>query len=117
MITLYGIKNCDTIKKARKWLEKNEVPYLFHDYKTQGVDASTLQNWCAELGYEILLNTRGTTWRKLPEEQKSNIDEERAIILMQANPSLIKRPILDNGMLRMVGFKSEEYESLITNNT
>lgn len=108
-ITMYGIKACDTIKKARTWLEKKKIDYVFHDYKTQGVDAATLAAWAKQVGWEVLLNRAGTTFRKLPEAQKQNIDAAKALRLMAANPSMIKRPVLDVGRKIVVGFKPELY--------
>lgn len=111
MITLYGIKNCDTVKKARKWLDEHHAAYRFHDYKVEGVDEKTLRGWVRELGWEALLNTRGTTWRRFPEDLKQDMDEEKAIQIMLQNPSVIKRPVLDLGNERRVGFNPAEYES------
>lgn len=108
-ITLYGINHCDTMKKARRWLEEHGVEYRFHDYKTAGVDRLRLACWCKALGWETLLNRAGTTFRKLPEEAKVDIDERKAIDLMLAQPSLIKRPILDLGDRQLVGFKPALY--------
>ncbi len=108
-ITLYGIKNCDTVKKARSWLEKKGVAYVFHDYKTAGIDAGRLRAWAGEVGWEILLNRAGTTFRKLPESAKANLTEAKAIALMLEQPSMIKRPVLDLGKRRVVGFKPELY--------
>lgn len=108
-VTLYGIKNCDTVKKARAWLDSHDVDYAFHDYKTAGIDAARLQKWCKELGWEIVLNRAGTTFRKLDEAAKQNLTEAKAIKLMLAQPSMIKRPVLDTGAARMVGFKPELY--------
>ena len=109
MITLYGIKACDTMKKARTWLDEQGVEYQFHDYKKEGISADLLAQWCAEHGWETVLNRQGTTFRKLSDDEKSNIDEAKAIALMQANPSMIKRPVLDIGSRRLVGFKPELY--------
>ena len=109
MLTLYGIKNCDTMKKARAWLEAQGHAYAFHDYKTQGISAETLQGWARELGWEALLNRAGTTFRKLPEGEKQGLTEARAIALMLAQPSMIKRPVLDLGPRRMLGFSPESY--------
>lgn len=109
MTTMYGIKACDTIKKARAWLDDQGVDYAFHDYKKAGVDPEKLAAWCAEHGWETIINRQGTTFRKLNEEQKHNIDTDKAIALMQANPSMIKRPILDTGSRRLVGFKPDLY--------
>jgi len=108
-ITMYGIKNCDTIKKARKWLEAEGVDYQFHDYKKEGIQKNQLVTWIAQLGWEVLLNKRGTTWRKLPDEVKDNIDEASAITVMLENTSIIKRPVLDTGNTLLVGFSADEY--------
>ncbi|MCP5399664.1 MAG: ArsC family reductase [Sphingomonas sp.] len=110
-LTMFGISNCDTIKKARKWLEEKEISYQFHDYKKSGVDEGQLREWASELGWEALLNKAGTTFRKLTDAEKSDIDEDKAIALMLANPSMIKRPVLDIGTHRIAGFKPEKYEA------
>jgi arsenate reductase len=112
MITLYGIKACDTMKKARSWLDEKGIEYQFHDYKQAGIDADTLRAWCEEKGWEVLLNKRGTTFRQLPAADKDNIDQAKAIALMQAQPSMIKRPVLDTGSQRLVGFKPEWYAAV-----
>ncbi|PHS64629.1 MAG: ArsC family reductase [Thalassobium sp.] len=109
---MYGIKNCDTIKKARKWLEDAGVDYQFHDYKKDGLSAELLDGWIRELGYEALLNKRGTTWRKLPDDIKDNIDEQSARAVMLDNPSIIKRPLLDTGSAKVLGFSVTEYTEL-----
>jgi arsenate reductase len=109
MITVYGIRNCDTVKKARAWLEANGVAYDFHDYKTAGVDEGRLRGWTSELGWERLLNRAGTTFRQLPDAAKADLDEDKAIALMLAQPSMIKRPVADLGERRLVGFKTEEW--------
>ena len=111
-ITIYGIRNCDTVRKARSWLEANEVDYSFHDYKAAGIDRNCLERWCAELGWEALLNRAGTTFRKLPDADKQALDEHKAIALMVAQPSLIKRPVLDFGGRLLVGFRPESYQSV-----
>lgn len=112
MLTLYGIANCDTIKKARKWLNDQGIEYQFHDYKKLGVDEKTLKNWIKQVGWEVLLNKRGTTWRKLDEATKESVDEASAIQIMLDNPSIIKRPVLDvNGQIT-VGFKADIYQTL-----
>ena len=103
---MYGIKNCDTIKKARAWLEARGVAYEFHDYKLAGIDEGRLRGWAAELGWERLLNRAGTTFRKLPYADKEGLDEDKAVALMLAQPSMIKRPVLDLGARRLVGFDS-----------
>lgn len=107
--TMFGIKNCDTVAKARKWLEAEHVPYDFHDYKTQGVTAEKLKDWAAEVGWEALLNKAGTTFRKLPEADRQDIDEQKAIALMVAQPSMIKRPVVEGAGPLLVGFKPERY--------
>jgi len=107
--TIYGIKNCDTMKKARGWLESHGVPYGFHDYKSEGVAKDKLKSWCDELGWQTLLNRAGTTFRKLPDSERENLDERKAIALMLAQPSMIKRPVLDLGGKLLVGFKPEIY--------
>jgi arsenate reductase (glutaredoxin) len=109
--TIYGIKACDTMKKARTWLESHGVKYEFHDYKASGIDAATLARWSKQVGWETLLNRSGTTFRKLPEAQKADLNERRAIELMRAQPSMIKRPVLIMGARILVGFKPEIYET------
>ena len=106
---LYGIKNCDTMKKARRWLDEHGVGYVFHDYKTDGVDRRRLERWCGEVGWETLLNRAGTTFRKLPDTEKRDLDEDKAVDLMLARPSMIKRPVLEAGGRLIVGFKPELY--------
>jgi len=108
-VTIYGIKNCDTMKKARAWLDGQGVHYAFHDYKAQGVERGVLQGWAKAVGWEVLLNRAGTTFRKLPEADKSGLTEAKAIALMLAQPSMIKRPVLDVGGRLLVGFKPEAY--------
>ena len=112
MIKLYGIKNCDTMKKARAWLDAKGVAYDFHDYKAAGIDRATLQGWVKQAGWEILLNRAGTTFRSLPEADKANLTEAKAIALMLAQPSMIKRPVLDRGGTLLVGFKPEQYAAV-----
>jgi arsenate reductase len=112
-ITVYGIKNCDTVKKARAWLDGHGVQYEFHDYKTAGIDRARLESWCKELGWVVLLNRAGTTFRKLPDADKQVADARKAVTLMLAQPSMIKRPVLDLGKRRLVGFKPESYESAL----
>lgn len=112
-LTIYGIKNCDTMKKARAWLDAKGIAYAFHDYKTAGVDKAHLAAWVAEHGWETVLNRAGTTFRALPEADKTGLDADKAIALMLANPSMIKRPVLDLGERRLVGFKPEIYESVL----
>ncbi|WP_424812699.1 ArsC family reductase [Roseococcus sp. YIM B11640] len=107
--TIYGIKNCDTMKKARSWLDAKGVPYAFHDYKAEGIDAATLRGWAAQVGWEKLLNRAGTTFRKLPDAARENIDEAKAIALMVEQPSMIKRPVLARGKKLLVGFSPDAY--------
>ena len=112
MITLYGIKNCDTVRKARKWLASEGLDYIFHDFRAEGLNKKELNTWVKAVGWECLLNRRGTTWRQLPEKTKETVDEARAITLMLAHPTLIKRPVLTNGKIVHIGFKPAEYQSL-----
>ncbi len=111
--TLYGIKNCDTMKKARAWLEARGVAYAFHDYKSAGIDRARLETWARSVGWETLLNRAGTTFRKLPESERSDLDERKAIALMLDQPSMIKRPVLDLDGRLLVGFKPELYEEAV----
>jgi arsenate reductase (glutaredoxin) len=109
-ITIYGIKNCDTMKKARAWLDKHGIEYLFHDYKTAGIEREQVDQWCKKVGWESLLNRNGTTFRKLPDKDKNGLDAKKAVALMLAQPSMIKRPVLDlGGGKLMVGFTPELY--------
>jgi arsenate reductase len=108
-ITIFGIKNCDTMKKARAWLDGHGVGYDFHDYKSAGIAKDKLKQWSEELGWETLLNRAGTTFRKLPDADKAGLNEKKALALMQAQPSMIKRPVLDLGGKLLVGFKPEIY--------
>ena len=109
-ITMYGIPNCDTIKKARTWLEGHGVEYAFHDYKKAGMDKARLEGWVAQAGWETLLNRAGLTFKKLPDADKENLTEKKAIALMQAQPSMIKRPVVEKKGKVTVGFKPELYE-------
>ncbi len=113
-ITIYGIKNCDTMKKARAWLDKHGVDYSFHDYKTAGIERERLQRWCNKVGWETLLNRAGTTFRKLPDKDKNELDAAKAVALMLAQPSLIKRPVVEAGSKLLVGFKPELYDEALT---
>jgi len=108
-ITIYGIKNCDTMKKARAWLDDHGVAYDFHDYKAQGAPKDKLRQWADKLGWESLLNRAGTTFRKLPEAEKEGLTEQKALTLMLEQPSMIKRPVLELGAKLLVGFKPEIY--------
>ena len=112
MTTLYGIPNCDTMKKARTWLADNGVEYAFHDYKKLGIEKKKLAEWIRAVGWETLLNRRGMMWRKVPDEVKASIDEKSAIKLMLETPSIIKRPVLEANGKVTVGFKPELYEEL-----
>lgn len=111
-VTLYGIKNCDTMQKARKWLDAHGVAYAFHDYKAEGVTRAALEAWVKALGWEVVLNRAGTTFRALPDADKENLTAKKAITLMLAQPSMIKRPILDRGGTFMAGFKPDIYAGL-----
>jgi arsenate reductase len=108
-VTIYGIKNCDTMKKARAWLEQHGVAYAFHDYKAAGIESSALKGWAGEVGWQRLLNRAGTTFRKLSDKDKADIDEKKAVALMAREPSMIKRPVLDVGGKLIVGFDAAEY--------
>ena len=112
MITLYGIPNCDSIKKARKWLKDHDIDYEFYDYKKQGVPEKELKKWIKQLDWEALLNKRGTTWRKLDDKAKNNINKTSAIKIMLENPSIIKRPVLDLNNKYSIGFYADTYEEL-----
>ena len=109
-ITIYGIKNCETMKKARAWLDKHGVECSFHDYKTAGIEAERLERWCRKVGWEALLNRSGTTFRKLPDKEKDGLDAKKAVALMLVQPSMIKRPVLELGGGKLiVGFTPELY--------
>ena len=108
-IIIYGIKNCDTMKKARAWLEQRGVAYAFHDYKTAGIERERLERWEKKVGWETLLNRAGTTFRKLSDADKEGLNEKKALALMAEQPSMIKRPVLDLGKKRLVGFKPDIY--------
>jgi len=109
---IHGIPNCDTMKKARAWLTAHGVPHEFHDYKVAGIERAKLEGWIASVGWEVLLNRAGTTFRKLPDKDKSDITEARAIKLMLEQPSMIKRPVLERGRKILVGFSPETYSAL-----
>lgn len=111
MTTLYGIKNCDTVKKARAWLDSQGIKYRFHDFRADGLSAGLLEDLEKPLGWETLLNKRGTTWRKLEEAQRENLDRAKAMALMLAQPSLIKRPVLQTGDKTLIGFTPDYYAS------
>ena len=111
-VDLYGIPNCDTVKKARAWLASRGIEYRFHDYKVEGADPAKLAAWAKVVGWETLLNRAGTTFRKLPEPAKQDLDERKAMSLMRDQPSLIKRPVLEAGKTLLVGFSPERYGAL-----
>jgi len=109
-ITIYGIKNCDTMKKARSWLDAHAIAYTFHDYKAEGIEKDVLERWVRKVGWEALLNRAGTTFRGLPAKDKEGLTEKKAIALMRAQPTMIKRPVLDLGRGKLlVGFKPDVY--------
>jgi arsenate reductase (glutaredoxin) len=113
-VTIYGIKNCDTMKKARAWLEQHGVDYVFHDYKTEGIQRERLEQWYKKVGWETLLNRAGTTFRKLPESEKARVDAHKAMELMLEQPSMIKRPVLElGGGKLLVGFTPENYSTMV----
>ncbi|MFV0645478.1 MAG: ArsC family reductase [Sphingomonadaceae bacterium] len=112
-VTLYGIPNCDTVKKARKWMDAHEIDYSFHDYKKAGAEAGKLGKWIDAAGLDTVLNRRGTTFRKLDEEDKADIDHDKAVRLLLAHPSMIKRPIVEYPDGLLVGFKPEEWEKAL----
>jgi len=109
---LYGIPNCDTMKKARAWLESRRVDYEFHDYKKSGIERAQLESWIRAVGWEVLLNRAGTTFRKLPDAAKANLTEDKAVKLMLEQPAMIKRPVLERGKTLLVGFSPEKYAAL-----
>ncbi|WP_426028201.1 arsenate reductase [Brevundimonas sp. TWP2-3-4b2] len=112
-VTMFGIPNCDSVKKARVWLGQNGVDHVFHDYRKAGIDRARLEGWVAEHGWETILNRAGTTFRALPDADKAGLDADRAVALMLAQPSMIKRPVLDLGDRTLVGFKPELYAALV----
>ena len=114
MFTLYGIKNCDTVKKARKWLEAHDVAYQFHDFRAEGLNADIIENWFEAVNWETLVNKRSTTWRQLDDAQKNDLNEQSAKGLLLENLTLIKRPVLDNGASIVVGFSEESYQTATT---
>jgi Spx/MgsR family transcriptional regulator len=113
-LRIYGIRNCDTMKKAFDWLTANGVDYEFHDYKKEGVPPGKLKAWAAKVGWEKLANTRGPTWRKIPDPQKVGLSEDRVVALLEQNPSAIKRPIVEAGSALLVGFEPEQFKRTIT---
>jgi len=117
VITLYGIKNCDTVKKARLWLEQSGIEYQFHDFRDDGIDRDTVATWLDELGWETLVNRRSTTWKQLEPSVRETMDAEHALITILEYPTLIKRPLLDTGRKRTVGFKADQYLDLFEKHT
>jgi len=113
MLKLYGIKNCDTVKKARQWLAQHEQPYVFHDYRSDGLDMALLESFEQRSGWKNMLNKRSTSWRQLSDEQKADLNRDKALQLMLETPTLIKRPILDTGDQFLIGFKEEHYQHLL----
>lgn len=113
MIHLYGIPNCDTVKKARGWLDSRGIAHAFHDYKKEGADPARLAAWADAAGWEVLLNRRGTTFRKLPDADKADLDRAKALVLMAANPSLIKRPVVEHSGGTLVGFSEGEWSAAL----
>jgi arsenate reductase (glutaredoxin) len=114
MTTLYGIKNCDTVKKARRWLDGEKITYQFHDLRADGLDEKTLRNWTKKTSWEDLLNKRSTTWRQLPDDDKNTINEINAIKQMLINPTLIKRPVLSFNKQIIIGFNASNYQEIFT---
>lgn len=114
---LYGILNCDTVKKARRWLDARGVKYVFHDFKKEGASADTLARWADQLGWETLLNRKGTTWRGLPEQDRQDVDAAKALHLMQQNTSLIKRPVVESKAGMLAGFDESRFEQILLSYT
>ncbi|MFU8837319.1 MAG: ArsC family reductase [Thiohalomonadaceae bacterium] len=112
MTTLYGIKNCDTVKKARKWLDQHSIDYRFHDFRQDGLEPAQLHTWSQAVGWETLLNRRGTTWRQLNQAEREEIDEDHALMLMHDLPTLIKRPVLEYQDEVVVGFTEKRYAEI-----
>lgn len=117
MITLYGISTCDTVRKARTWLDSHGLAYTYHDFRANGLTPETLRKWADSIGWETLLNRRSRSWKELPESERADIDEAKALRLMLANPTLIKRPVLTNGNRVMTGFSEDEFDVLTGNTT
>ena len=113
MIKVFGIKQCSTMQKTFSWLDAHHVPYAFHDYKKLGIDEPTLNAWCCEVGWTALVNTRGTTWRKLAEQDRADLDQAKAVCLMQAHPSLIKRPLIIGARELLLGFDETRYTQVL----
>ena len=117
MITLYGIKNCDTVKKARRWLEQQGVEYQFHDFRADGLSREQVQGWLQELGGQELVNRRSTSWKALDQQTRENMDEVTALAAILAQPTLIRRPLLDTGNQRFVGFSADSYANIFSRHT
>lgn len=117
LITLYGIKNCDTVKKARKWLDAHAIEYRFHDFRADGLDRDVLASWLEELGWENLVNRRSTSWKALDESTRERMDEHSALRAIMAQPTLIKRPLLDTGKERFTGFSTTNYQKIFSKHT
>ncbi len=117
MITVYGIKNCDTVKKARKWLETHGIDYEFHDFRADGLERKAVTAWLEELGWEALLNRRSTSWKALDPEVREHMDDRRALSAIMAQPTLIKRPLLDTGHERHTGFSAAQYARIFNRHT
>lgn len=117
MITLYGIKNCDTVKKARRWLEQHNIDYNFHDFRVDGLTETQVQAWLNELGWETLVNRRSTSWKQLDSEQRENMDQDTALQAILQQPTLIKRPLIDTGTSVHVGFAEKNYRELLGQHT
>ena len=117
MITLYGIKNCDTVKKARKWLEDHAVDYQFHDFRSDGLEQDAVQGWLAELGWQNLVNKRSNSWKALDEQTRNDMDEQSALAAILEQPTLIKRPLLDTGHERFTGFSADSYQKIFNRHT
>lgn len=113
-VTLYGIKNCDTIKKAKLWLEANGIDFRFHDFRSDGIDEKLIDDWLRQVDWQVLLNTRGTTWRKLPDDHKEGINKTKAVKIMLENPGIIKRPVLSVKRRFYIGFKEDEYKGIFS---
>lgn len=113
MVTLYGIKNCDTVKKACKWLDSQNISYQFHDFRIDGLEKKQVEAWIDELGWEAIINKRSTSWKALAEAERININNQSAVKLILETPTLIKRPLLDTGKRRHLGFKADEYKALL----
>jgi Spx/MgsR family transcriptional regulator len=117
LITLYGIKNCDTVKKARRWLEQHGIEFQFHDFRADGIDAAAVEKWLDELGWETLVNRRSTSWKALDETDRAAMDDASALAAIMAQPTLIKRPLLDTGQERFTGFSTASYQKIFNKHT